>query len=90
MNYKLHHCCQIIGSTPTTSDHSVGFHDLKPFNKDDNNLVLLHRYPLNTLGFKANESHKADVCIWNFITSKIEKSMRQIYGAGNKVPDCNG
>ena len=73
MNYKLHHCCQIIGSTPTTSDHSVGFHDLKPFNKDDNNLVLLHRYPLNTLGFKANESHKADVCIWNFITSKIEK-----------------
>ena len=52
MNYKLYHSIEIIRSTPLDNDHSVGFHDIKPFNQTNNNLVLIHRYPLRSLGFK--------------------------------------
>ena len=52
MNYKLHNFAEIISSTPLDHDHSVGFHDIKPFNNLNSNQVLLHRYPLNNLGFK--------------------------------------
>ena len=52
MNYNLNHLVEIISSTPTNYDHSVGFHDIRPFNKLNNDLVLLHRYPLKNLGFK--------------------------------------
>jgi hypothetical protein len=73
MNYKLYHSTEIISSTPLDHDHSVGFHDVRPFNKSNNNLVLLHRYPLMNLGFKKNNHDKIDICIWDFNKSKIEK-----------------
>ena len=52
MKYSLNNLVEIISSTPSNYDHSVGFHDIRPFNKANNNLVLIHRYPLNNLGFK--------------------------------------
>ena len=73
MNYKLNHSIEIIGSTPLDYDHSVGFHDIRPFNKIKNNFILLHRYPLRSLGFKENSSDKIDICLWDFVNSKIEK-----------------
>ncbi len=73
MNCRLNHSVEIIGSTPLESDHSVGFHDIKPFNKNKNNLILLHRYPLRSLGFKENKNDKIDICLWDFYNSKIEK-----------------
>lgn len=73
MNYKLYHSSEIVGSTTLDFDHSVGFHDIRPFNKKNNNLIPVHRYPLNTLGFKNKNNHKVDICLWNFLTSKIEK-----------------
>ena len=73
MNYKLNHSIEIIGSTPLDYDHSVGFHDIRPFNKIKNNFILLHRYPLKSLGFKENNSDKIDICLWDFLNSKIEK-----------------
>jgi len=51
MNYNLNHLVEIISSTPTNYDHSVGFHDIRPFNNQNKNLILLHRYSLNNLGF---------------------------------------
>ena len=71
MNYKLNHSIEIIGSTPLDYDHSVGFHDIRPFNKIKNNFILLHRYPLKSLGFKENNSDKIDICLWDFLNSKI-------------------
>ena len=41
MNYNLNHLVEIISSTPTNYDHSVGFHDIRPFNKLNNNLSNL-------------------------------------------------
>ena len=71
MNYKLHDLVELVSSTPLDHDHSVGFHDIKPFNHSNNNKVLLHRYPLNNLGFKKNNI-SIEICLWNFITSEIE------------------
>ena len=73
MNYKLNHSIEIIGSTPLDFDHSVGFHDIRPFNKIKNNLIVLHRYPLKSLGFKGDNNDKIDICLWDFFNSKIEK-----------------
>ena len=61
MNYKLNHSIEIIGSTPLDFDHSVGFHDIRPFNKIKNNLIVLHRYPLKSLGFKGDNNDKIDI-----------------------------
>ena len=73
MNYKLNDSVEIIGSTPLDHDHSVGYHDIRPFNKTNNNHIVLHRYPFRTIGFKGNNNHKIDICIWDYINSKIEK-----------------
>lgn len=73
MNYKLNHSIEIIGATPLDHDHSVGFHDIRPFNKIKNNLIVLHRYPLRNLGFKENSNKKIDICLWDFTNSKIKK-----------------
>tara|TARA_Y100000389_G_C17460004_1_gene520989 strand:- start:1744 stop:3000 length:1257 start_codon:yes stop_codon:yes gene_type:complete len=72
MNYKLNNLVQLESSTPLTHDHSVGFHDIRPFNNLNNNLILLHRYPLNSLGFKKKNTD-IEICLWDFVKSKIEK-----------------
>ena len=72
MKYKLHNLVELISSTPLDHDHSVGFHDIKPFNHSNSNQVILHRYPLNNLGFKKNNIN-IEICLWDFIKSKIEK-----------------
>ena len=72
MNYKLHSSVQLIASTPLNNDHSVGYHDIKPFNKSNQNLIALHRYPLNNSAYQ-NENVDIEICLWDFINSKIEK-----------------
>jgi len=72
MKSRLYHSAEIISSTPLDYDHSVGFHDVRPFNKSNNDLVLLHRYPIKNLGFKGRDT-KIDICIWDIDKSKIEK-----------------
>ena len=75
MNLNLYLSTEIIAQTPISHDHSAGFHDIRPFNKINNNLILLHRYPLNTLGFKINSEreHKVDICLWDINKTSIEK-----------------
>ncbi len=73
MSFKLYNFSEIIASTPLDHDHSVGFHDIRPFNKTNNNLLILHKYSLKSLGFKSNNNDKIDICIWDFVNSKIQK-----------------
>jgi hypothetical protein len=73
MSFKLYNLSEIIASTPLDHDHSVGFHDIRPFNKTNNNLLILHKYSLKSLGFKTDNNDKIDICIWDFINSKIQK-----------------
>ena len=72
MNFKLNNLVEIVSSTTLDHDHSVGFHDIRPFNNQNKNLILLHRYPLNNLGFK-KENTTIDICLWNIAKSQIEK-----------------
>tara|TARA_B100001093_G_scaffold372912_1_gene357908 strand:- start:1882 stop:3159 length:1278 start_codon:yes stop_codon:yes gene_type:complete len=73
MSFKLYNFSEIIASTPLDHDHSVGFHDIRPFNKTNNNLLILHKYSLKSLGFKTDNNDKIDICIWDFVNSKIQK-----------------
>jgi len=73
MKHKLNNLVEIISSTPLNYDHSVGFHDVRPFNKLNNNLVLLHRYPLNELGFKTKDDTTIEICLWDISNNSIEK-----------------
>ena len=73
MSFKLYNFSEIIASTPLDHDHSVGFHDIRPFNKTNNNLLILHKYSLKSLGFKTDNNDKIDICLWDFINSKIQK-----------------
>ena len=73
MSFKLYNLSEIIASTPLDHDHSVGFHDIRPFNKTNNNLLILHKYSLKSLGFKTDNNDKIDICIWDFENSKIQK-----------------
>lgn len=70
MNYKLGNLIEIISSTPCNYDHSVGYHDIKPFNKINNSLIALHRYPLNTVEVK--KSNLIDICLWDFNKNKFD------------------
>ena len=72
MSYNINHNAEIIASTPKNFDHYVGFHDIKPFNIEKDNLMILHRLPLNALGFKGNK-HSAEICLWDCHNSKIDK-----------------
>ena len=72
MNFKLNNLVEIVSSTTLDYDHSVGFHDIRPFNNQNKNLILLHRYSLNNLGFK-KENTTIDICLWNIAKSQIEK-----------------
>ena len=73
MNYNLNQLVEIVSTTPSNYDHSVGFHDIRPFNKLNNNLVLLHRYPLKNLGFKKKENSLIEICLWNISKNSVEK-----------------
>ena len=64
MSFNINHNAEIIASTPKNFDHYVGFHDIKPFNIEKDNLMILHRLPLNALGFKGNK-HSAEICLWD-------------------------
>lgn len=70
MKYELKNFAKIISSTPKTYDHSIGFHDIKPFNKINNHIVYVHRYLLKDLGFK-DKIKPIDICLWNFNTNEI-------------------
>jgi len=71
MSFKLNNLAEIVASTPKNFDHSVGYHDIKPFNEINDRLIALNRYPLNTL----NHSDKLniDICLWDYEKSEIEK-----------------
>ena len=71
MNFKLNNSVELIASTSKDYDHSVGYHDIKPFNKVNDKLIPLHRYPLNN----TNQSNnlKVDICLWNYQSSIVEK-----------------
>ena len=71
MNFKLNSSVELIGSTSKIYDHSVGYHDIKPFNKVNDKLIHLHRYPLNN----TNQSNnlKVDICLWDYQSSIVEK-----------------
>jgi hypothetical protein len=70
MKYKLNYSSKLISSTPNTHDHSIGFHDVKPFNKINNHITYVHRYSLQNIGFK-KEINSIDICLWNYIENKI-------------------
>ena len=72
MSFNINHNAEIIASTPKNFDHYVGFHDIKPFNIEKDNLIVLHRLPLNTLGFLGNKQY-LEICLWDFKTSKIDQ-----------------
>ena len=72
MSFNINHNAEIIASTPKNFDHSVGFHDIRPFNKFDDKLMVLHRYPLNNLGFLEDETN-IDICLWDYHNSRIDK-----------------
>ena len=91
MKYKLHDLVEIISSTPSSNDHSVGFHDIRPFNKSNNNLILLHRYPLNNLGFK-EQNIFIEICLWDIsknIIKKIDESDTWSWEQGSRLQWIN-
>ena len=72
MNFKLNNFTELVASTPNNFDHTVGYHDIRPFNQFNDNLLVLHRYPLNNLGFLADKVN-TDICLWDYHNSKIDK-----------------
>ena len=75
MKFTLSKGIELLSSTPREFDHSVGYHDIKPFNKFNDNIILMHRYPRNTIGPKSNLP--IDICLWdhkNNIFNKISET----------------
>ena len=90
MNFKLYNSCELVSETPKNHDHSVGFHDVKPFNKNNNNLILIHRYPLKSL-FTETKS-KIDICIWNYKENnliEIDKTEAWSWEQGSRLQWIN-
>lgn len=88
MKFTLSKGIELISSTPNEFDHSVGYHDIKPFNKGNDDILLVHRYPKNTIGPK-----KIYLLISvHGIIKKIYliKLVTQHLGVGNRDPDSNG
>ena len=63
MNFELIDGANIVASTNKNFDHSVGYHDIKPFNAENENLILLHRYPRDLTNY--NKKIKIDICLWD-------------------------
>ena len=71
MNINIFSDAEIISSTPKSHDHSVGFHDVKPFNILNPNLIAIHRYPLKSILLEYPS--KIEICLWDFKKNIIHK-----------------
>ena len=86
MNFILDNKIDIISSTPKEFDHSVGYHDIKPFNIKNDGHLLIHRYPQNTIGSKKNLS--IDLCLWDHkkgFFEKIDESTAWSWEQGSRL-----
>lgn len=90
MKYKLLNGANIVGSTNTHFDFSVGYHDIRPFNSQNENLILLHKYPKNLTNYE--EKIKIDICLWNYISkdlSIIDSSYAWSWEQGSRLQWLN-
>jgi hypothetical protein len=71
LNYKLNKSAAIISQTTNDYDHTVGYHDISPFNKNNDNILTMHRFPLKNTDLSNNI--KAEICLWHSRESIIEK-----------------
>jgi len=71
LNYKLNKSAAIISQTTNDYDHTVGYHDISPFNKNKDNILTMHRFPLKNTDLSNNI--KAEICLWHSRESIIEK-----------------
>ena len=86
MKFTLSKEIELISSTPNEFDHSVGYHDIKPFNKGNDDILLVHRYPKNTIGPKNNIP--IDICIWDHkknIFNKISDTTSWSWEQGSRL-----
>ncbi len=70
MKFILSKGVNLVGSTSKQYDHSVGFHDIKPFNSKNDDYLLVHRFPINNTQF--SDKIETEICLWNYKNSKIE------------------
>jgi hypothetical protein len=71
LNYKLNKSAAIISQTTNDYDHTVGYHDISPFNENKDNILTMHRFPLKNTDLSNNI--KAEICLWHSRESIIEK-----------------
>ena len=71
MNYNLNKYAAIETQTTNDYDHTVGYHDISPFNKSNDNILTIHRFPLKNTDLSNNI--KAEICLWHSRESIIEK-----------------
>ena len=86
MKFTLSKGIELISSTPNEFDHSVGYHDIKPFNKGNDDILLVHRYPKNTIGPKKNIP--IDICSWDHkknIFNKISDTTSWSWEQGSRL-----
>ncbi|NJO15252.1 MAG: hypothetical protein HC877_05760 [Thioploca sp.] len=63
--------CPIIAATPTNKAHFFGYHDLCPWNKQDNTLILLRTDP--TVEERIPNGHDiAEICLWQPESDTLE------------------
>ena len=90
MNFELIDGASIVASTNKNFDHSVGYHDIKPFNAENENLILLHRYPKNLINY--NKKIKIDICLWdhkNDIMSELDETIAWSWEQGSRLQWLN-
>ena len=73
MSIRLFNLTELISSTPKNYDHSVGYHDIRPFNMGNKNLIALHRYPITSTILYKKKLPIIDICLWNFIENSVQK-----------------
>ena len=86
MNFILDNKIDITSSTPDEFDHSVGYHDVKPFNIKNDDQLILHRYPQNTIGPKKNLL--IDICLWDHkkkLINKIDETTAWSWEQGSRL-----
>ena len=54
MNYNLNKYAAIETQTTNDYDHTVGYHDISPFNKSNDNILTIHRFPLKNTDLSNN------------------------------------
>ena len=90
MNFELIDGANIVASTNKNFDHSVGYHDIKPFNAENENLILLHRYPRDLTNY--NKKIKIDICLWdhkNDIMSELDETIAWSWEQGSRLQWLN-